>query len=36
MPLQVSVVEWDPETNGLRTVSLHQFEDDELRVRMNA
>lgn len=25
-------MEYDPESNGLKTISLHQFEDDELRV----
>ena len=31
--LQLSIVEYDPETNDLKTVSLHYFEEDELRVR---
>lgn len=30
--LQLSVVEWDPEVNDLKTLSLHTFEDDDLRV----
>lgn len=31
-PLQLSVVEYDPGTHDLKTLSLHYFEEPELRV----
>ena len=30
--LQLSLVEYDPEVNDLKVVSLHQFEEDDIRV----
>lgn len=33
--LQLSVVEYDPGTHDLKTLSLHYFEEPELRVRWN-
>ena len=30
--LQLSIVEYDPATEDLQTISLHCFEEDELRV----
>ncbi len=34
-PLQLSLVEYDPDTNDLKVVSLHQFEDDDIKVSQN-
>ena len=33
-PSQLSAIEFDPETNRLKTMSLHCFEDEDLRVSL--
>lgn len=33
---KLSLVEYDPETHDLRTLSLHYFEEDEIRVCMSS